>query len=233
MQRRSAALLVVLAASVPPAAAAPWESYPLRARQRYDRGWALYAAANYRYALEAFEDAIELGLEHPELYLRRAYCHLRLGNADLAVRQLGRFLRDFPIGKSCPDCVRWAHAGRAAAHEARGDHALALADHAVVVSLLGQRITLLEGDGKPVPLGLLRAAGEAHRARARCLRNLPGRDVELLEDARADDCRARVLAAAAEAVSRQQRANRRETKKEARNEEGIRERARTHGRWEE
>lgn len=196
--RTSLAAVAALALLVPAGLAdrgqTSYESFPWKARQSYEQGLRLQQAGRYEEALAAHEKAIGFGLRRfSGVHIARARCQMQLGENRRAIELFTQFLRDFPLETSCHNCVRRAHAGRAAAYEARGDHASALTDHTVVVRLLAGEVNALRRQKQPVSPETLRELAAAYRARARCLRRLGGRDDEKVEDAREEERRANQL----------------------------------------
>jgi tetratricopeptide (TPR) repeat protein len=72
------------------------------AKQRYEQGRELRNKGQLDEAIQAFEDAIKLGMEaFPRVYLQRASSNLDLKKYDTAVAQYTKFIEKFGLEESC------------------------------------------------------------------------------------------------------------------------------------
>lgn len=76
--------------------------FPAEARQQYDLGRALQKKGQLTAAIDAFEEAIKLGMEaFPRVYLQKASSHLDLKKYDAAIAQYTKFIDKFGLEDSC------------------------------------------------------------------------------------------------------------------------------------
>jgi tetratricopeptide (TPR) repeat protein len=90
-----------LLALEPTRAAEPTE-FPPEARARFNKGQELRAQQRYREAIQAFDDAIKLGMGNsPRVHLYRADALLKLKEFDSAITRFTDFIDHFGIEESC------------------------------------------------------------------------------------------------------------------------------------
>jgi tetratricopeptide (TPR) repeat protein len=102
--RRPLAFLALALAFATPRHAPTQErsDYPPEARRRYEEGVELQARGKYQEALQAYDDAIRLGLQaYPRVHLKRATSQLDLKQYDKAIAEYTRFLEQFSLEESC------------------------------------------------------------------------------------------------------------------------------------
>lgn len=76
--------------------------FPPEARARFDKGQELRAQKQYREAIQAFDEAIKLGMGNfPRVHLYRADALLKLKEFDDAVARFTAFIDQFGIEESC------------------------------------------------------------------------------------------------------------------------------------
>jgi tetratricopeptide (TPR) repeat protein len=82
-------------------AAEPTE-FPPEARARFNKGQELRAQQRYQEAIEAFDEAIKLGMaKYPRVHLYRADALLKLKEFDSAITRYTEFIDHFGIEESC------------------------------------------------------------------------------------------------------------------------------------
>jgi tetratricopeptide (TPR) repeat protein len=82
--------------------AAERSAYPPAARSRFEQGQELEKKGQYREAIQAFEDAIRLGMDDfPRVHLARARSSLRLQEYDEAIARYTKFIARFSLEESC------------------------------------------------------------------------------------------------------------------------------------
>jgi tetratricopeptide (TPR) repeat protein len=97
-------LLLALALSLAAgrAGAEPTASIPQPARDRYDQGQALEKQGKFQEALEAYQEAINLGMQlFPRAHLKEARAYLQLKDYDAAVARFTKFIDGFGLEDSC------------------------------------------------------------------------------------------------------------------------------------
>jgi len=76
--------------------------FPPQARARYDQGVQFEKKEQWKEAIEAYEDAIRLGMkDYPRAHLYRARSNLRLKDYETAIGQYSRFIERFGLEDSC------------------------------------------------------------------------------------------------------------------------------------
>ncbi len=97
-----AALLFVALAGVARTPAAEPTTFPQPARDRFTQGNELRNKKQYQEAINAFEEAIKLGMgNYPRVFLYRAEAVRGLGNFDTAIAQYTSFIEKFGLEESC------------------------------------------------------------------------------------------------------------------------------------
>jgi tetratricopeptide (TPR) repeat protein len=98
--RVAMAWLLVLVALT--AAQAEPTNFPPAAREKYDQAQALMKQRRYQEAIQAYEDAIRLGMkDYPRAHLNKARSLLELEQYENAIRYFTEFLDRFGIEESC------------------------------------------------------------------------------------------------------------------------------------
>ena len=94
--------LIALSWLVVSAPAGERTDYPRPAREHYERGQELLQKGRYREAIEAFEEAMRLGMkEFPRAHLSRARSTLLLKEYDAAIERYTQFIKQFGLEGSC------------------------------------------------------------------------------------------------------------------------------------
>jgi tetratricopeptide (TPR) repeat protein len=90
---------------LPPASISAGEQskdYPPQARERYNQGQAFEKKGQWKEAIEAYEDAIRLGMnDYPRVHLYRARANLRRQEFETAIALYTRFIERFGLEDSC------------------------------------------------------------------------------------------------------------------------------------
>jgi tetratricopeptide (TPR) repeat protein len=82
--------------------AEPTDPIPQPARDRYDQGQALEKQGKYKEALEAYQEAINLGMQtFPRAHLKEARTYLELKDYDAALKRFTKFIDGFGLEDSC------------------------------------------------------------------------------------------------------------------------------------
>jgi tetratricopeptide (TPR) repeat protein len=75
---------------------------PQQARDRYDQGQALEKQGKYKEALNAYQEAIGLGMQlFPRAHLKEARTYLELKDYDAALARFTKFIDGFGLEDSC------------------------------------------------------------------------------------------------------------------------------------
>lgn len=84
------------------AAAEERKEYPAPARERYEQGQQFEKQGRWKQAVEAYEDAIRLGMtDFPRAHLYQARAQLSGKDYAVAIAAYTRFIEKFGIEKSC------------------------------------------------------------------------------------------------------------------------------------
>jgi tetratricopeptide (TPR) repeat protein len=84
------------------ARAEPNAPIPQPARDRYDQGQALEKQGKYKEAIEAYQEAINLGMQlFPRAHLKEARAYLELKEYDAALARFTKFIDGFGLEDSC------------------------------------------------------------------------------------------------------------------------------------
>lgn len=76
--------------------------FPAAARQRYEQGKELQKKGQLKEALQAFDEAIKLGMDRfPRVHLQQAKSNLDLKEYDTAIAQYTKFIEKFGMEDSC------------------------------------------------------------------------------------------------------------------------------------
>lgn len=95
------ALCFLLAVSSP-APAEEQKDYPPAARARYEAALELQKKGQWKEAVEAFEEAIRLGMkDYPRAHLYKARAELSRKEYETAVARYTDFIEQFGLEKSC------------------------------------------------------------------------------------------------------------------------------------
>jgi tetratricopeptide (TPR) repeat protein len=91
-----------LCAGSSPVLAEPNVPIPQAARDRYDQGQALEKQGKLKEAIEAYQDAINLGMQlYPRAHLKEAKAFLALKEYGAALARFTRFIDGFGLEDSC------------------------------------------------------------------------------------------------------------------------------------
>ncbi len=102
LRRTVLAACLALALAAGRAAAAERTDFPRAARERFEQAQELRKQGKYREAIDAYADAIRLGMEeYPRAHLNRAGSYLDLKDYDAAVAQYTKFIERFGLEGSC------------------------------------------------------------------------------------------------------------------------------------
>jgi len=107
MQQNGTLFIAALMLALPwPAAetalSAERSDYPPSARKWYEGGQEFEKRGQYREAIEAYDEAIRLGMtDFPRVHLHRAKSQLALKAYDSAIAQYTKFIEEFSIEESC------------------------------------------------------------------------------------------------------------------------------------
>ncbi len=94
-------LVMGLALTQQTSAAEPTD-FPAAARKRYDEGRELQKQGQLKGAIQAFNEAIKLGMEmFPRVYLQRAKSSLDLKEYDEAIAEYTKVIDGFGVEESC------------------------------------------------------------------------------------------------------------------------------------
>jgi tetratricopeptide (TPR) repeat protein len=84
------------------AAAEPEVTIPPAARLRYDQGQALEKQGKLKEAIQAYQEAIGLGMQlYPRAHLKEAKAFLELKDYDTALARFSKFIDGFGLEDSC------------------------------------------------------------------------------------------------------------------------------------
>jgi tetratricopeptide (TPR) repeat protein len=76
--------------------------FPPAAKQRFDQGRTFQQQGKLREAVDAYDDAIRLGMaDFPRVHLQRAAALAALKDFDAAVEQYSKFIERFSLEESC------------------------------------------------------------------------------------------------------------------------------------
>jgi tetratricopeptide (TPR) repeat protein len=93
---------IVLAAGQAPAQTGERTEFPPEARKSFDRGRDLQQKGQFQDAINAFEEAIRLGMkDYPRAHLYKANSALELKRYESAVAQYSEFIEQFSLEDSC------------------------------------------------------------------------------------------------------------------------------------
>jgi tetratricopeptide (TPR) repeat protein len=82
--------------------AEPEVAIPKAARERYEQGQALEKQGKLKEALEAYQEAINLGMQlYPRAHLKEARAFLELKEYDAALGRFTKFIDGFGLEDSC------------------------------------------------------------------------------------------------------------------------------------
>jgi tetratricopeptide (TPR) repeat protein len=94
--------LALACAAAQPAVGQERSDFPAEARRRYEEGVKLQEQGKYQEALQAYDEAIRLGLQDfPRVHLKRATSQLDLKQYDKAIAAYTRFLEEYSLEESC------------------------------------------------------------------------------------------------------------------------------------
>ncbi len=86
----------------PAVGAEPTAPIPQAARDRYDRGQQLEKQGQIQEALNAYQEAIRLGMQlFPRAHLKEARAYLELKDYDAALAKFSKFIDGFGLEDSC------------------------------------------------------------------------------------------------------------------------------------
>lgn len=102
IRHRLFALALGLSAAVQLARGEPTAPIPQPARDRYDQAQALEKEGKIKEALNAYQEAINLGMQlFPRAHLKEANAYLSLKDYDAALARYTKFIDRFGLEDSC------------------------------------------------------------------------------------------------------------------------------------